>query len=126
MIPRADAEAAWIAWLADGGYPQAATRIPQEHHDGMIRVSRVGGQRLNVVQDRAEMLAEVWHSDAYAASELAHQVAARVEAARDGTMLTHGVQVRGVATTGPLEFPDPNSALKRYQFTFAGVIRRTA
>ena len=124
MIPRPDAEAAWVAWLHRGGFSKAATRLPEEHVDQMMRVSRVGGKRLNIVQDEAQMLIEVWCMSAYQASELAHKAADRIEAAAEGTMLTEQVQAKQVSTTGPLEFPDPNSHLYRYQFTFSCTLRR--
>lgn len=123
-LTRPDAEAAWVAWLHAGGYGGASTRIPPEHTDGMLRVSRVGGRRINIVIDEVQMLVEAWHSDPYTASELAHDAAERIEAARDGAILAAGVQAKNVTTTGPLEFPDPSSALTRYQFTFTSTLRR--
>lgn len=125
-IARPDAEAAWVDWLIAGGFTEAATRILPTHVDGMIRVSRVGGKRLNIVQDSVVMLVEAWHSRAFEASELAHRLAERVEAAGDGTKLNPVTRVSAVTTTGPLEFPDPNSAMVRYQFTVECLLRRTA
>ena len=124
MIARPDAEAAWVAWFKAGGFAQASTRIPPTHSDGMIRVSRVGGVRVNLVQDSPTMLVEVWHRDAYKASQEAHRLADHAETALDGTMLDDKTRVARVQTTGPLEFPDPSSALVRYQFTLTCLIRR--
>lgn len=125
-IARPNAEVAWVAWLKAGGFDNAATRILPDHVDGMIRVSRVGGKRLNMVQDSVVMLVEVWHSGAYEASQLAHSLAERAEAAGDGQKLDPVTRASNVTTTGPLEFPDPNSALVRYQFTVECLLRRTA
>lgn len=125
MIPRPDAEAAWIAWLAAGGFT-ASTRLPREQVDGMTRVSRVGGQRLNIVQDQPTMLFETWHRDGYQASQRAHDLAERVEAALDGTRLDASTRVSNVTTTGPIDFPDPSSPLVRYQFTATCLLRRVS
>lgn len=124
MIRRPDAEAAWVNWLREGGFTTAATRLQGDHYDEMIRISRTGGRRLNVVQDEVHMLVETWHRDPFLASQLAHLVAERVEAARDGTFIADGIQARAVSTTGPLEFPDPHSGLARYQFTFSCTLRK--
>ena len=123
-IPRPDAEAAFVAWLKAGGFAKASTRIPPTQVDGMMRVSRVGGRRLNLVQDAVEMLIEVWHSQPYEASQIAHDVAGRLESATDGTLLDLSTRVSEMNTTGPLEFPDPNSGLYRYQFTASCLLRR--
>lgn len=124
-IPRPDAEAAWISWFTAGGF-QTSTRIPVKHIDGMTRVSRIGGKRLNLVQDQAQLLIETWDSDPYKASQKAHNLAERMEAAGDGTLLNPSTRVSDVSTTGPLEFPDNNSDLYRYQFTAECLLRRVA
>lgn len=126
MIKRPDAEAAWVKWLHDGGFTHASTRLQGDHFDGMIRISRTGGRRLSIVQDEVLMLVEVWHRDPFGASQLGHLVAERIEAARDGTFISEGIQARAVSTTGPLEFPDPMSGLARYQFTFSCTLRRVS
>lgn len=124
-IPRPDAEAAWISWFTAGGF-RTSTRLPAKHLDGMTRVSRIGGKRLNLVQDQAQLLIETWHSDPYLASEKAHQLAEHMEAADDGTHLNATTRVSNVTTTGPLEFPDNGSSLYRYQFTAECLLRRVA
>lgn len=121
--PRPDSEAAWITHLHRSGYPLASARVPAEMVDGTIRVSRVGGTRPNLVQDAPKMLVEVWHADSFAASELAHDIAEALEVP-DGTWLDDTTKASNVTTTGPFEFPDPSSALKRYQFTFDSLVRR--
>ena len=125
-IARPNAEVAWVTWLKVGGFTGVASRIPAKQFDSMIRVSRVGGKRLNMVQDQVVMLVEAWHSSAFDASQLAHQIAERCEAAGDGTKLDDVTRVANVVTTGPLEFPDPNSPMVRYQFTVECLLRRTA
>lgn len=124
-IPRPDAEAAWIAWLSAGGF-QASTRIPRDHFNGMTRISRIGGKRLNPVQDKAQLLIETWDQNPYMASQKAHDLAERIEAAGDGTLLDPTTRVSEVSTTGPIEFPDNTSPLYRYQFTAESRLRRVA
>lgn len=125
-VPRPDSQAAWVAWCKAGGFTAAATRVPDKHVDGMIRVSRVGGERLSPIHESVGMLFEVWHSSALAASDLAHALSARVEAADDGQTIGASTRVYNVTTTGPAEFPDDSSALVRYQFTATCTARRSA
>ena len=117
MIPRPDSEAAWVAWLRAAGH-DARTTIPDDHVDGMIRVSRVGGERQGPILESVEMLFEVWHSSPLAASTLAHTINARVEDAENGKHFKHHL------LKVPVEFPDDNSALARYQFTASCIARR--
>lgn len=123
--PRPDSESAWVAWLKAGDFDQARTRVPDDHFDGMIRVSRIGGERLNLVSESVTMLFEVWHSSPLAAADLAHDLSARVEAPDDGQLIGAGMKVYRVTTTGPVEFPDDSSPLVRYQFTASCIARRT-
>lgn len=124
-VPRPDAEAAWLHWLSLGGFT-ASTKLPKDHFDGMTRLSRVGGKRLNLVQDQAQLLIETWHSDSYEASQKAHALAARIEEAKDGAQLDATTRVSEVITSGPVEFPDDDSALTRYQFVVECRLRRTS
>ena len=123
MMPRPDSEAAWVAWLRAAGH-DARTTIPDEHVDGMIRVSRVGGERQGPILESVEMLFEVWHQSPLTASTLAHTLNARVEDAENGTLIGASTKVYKVAATGPVEFPDDSSALARYQFTASCIARR--
>lgn len=124
-VPRPDAEAAWLNWLRLGGFT-ASTNLPRTHFDGMTRLSRVGGKRLNLVQDQAQLLIETWNHDPYGASQKAHALAARIEEAKDGAHLDATTRVSEVTTSGPVEFPDDDSALTRYQFVVECRLRRTS
>ena len=123
MIARPDSQAAWVAWLVAAGH-DARTTVPDAHTDGMIRVSRVGGERQGPILESVEMLFEVWHSSPLTASQIAHALNARVEDAGDGVTIGANTKVYRVETTGPVEFPDDNSALTRYQFTASCIARR--
>lgn len=123
-VPRPDSEAAMVAWLTAGGFP-AATRVPDAHVNGMVRVSRIGGERTSVITETVTMLVETWHSSALEASIRAHALSARVEAAEDGQNIGASTRVYNVITTGPAEFPDDSSPLVRYQFTVTFTARRS-
>lgn len=121
--PRTDVVAAWISWLRADGF-NAASIIPpeQQHSDGMVRVSRVGGGRKNIVMDEPRMLFEVWHHDDYEAAQLAQRIAARVEVG-DGTVIAPHAKVTRAQVIGPVALPDPQSSLKRYQVTATCLVR---
>lgn len=123
-VPRPDAVAAFIAWCAAGGFTQAATIVPESHVDGMIRVSRIGGERRSPIHENVGLLFEVWHSSSLAASQLAHALNAHIESIPNGHHLNATTRVYGIEATGPVEFPDPSSALWRYQFTASCLVRR--
>ena len=114
-----------VAWVKAGGFTSAATRVPDQHADGMIRVSRVGGERTSIITENVGMLFEVWHSSPLEAATIAHSLSARVEAAADGQAIGASTRVYNVSTTGPVEFADDSSALVRYQFTATFTARRS-
>lgn len=121
--PRPDAVAAFIGWLRDAGFDAASIIPPKEQHrDGMVRVSRVGGGRKNVVMDEPRLLFEVWHHDDYEAAQLAQRVIARIEVP-DGTVISPHVKLSNLDATGPVALADPNSSLKRYQSTATCLVR---
>lgn len=115
-MPRlVNAEEAWVSYLRTLGYA-AATRIPKVHVAGMTRMSRVGGGRPNIVQDEPLLLFEVWDVSAAEASVRAHNLNKAVVDA-EGVVIAPGCRVDYVDASGPVEFPDPDSDLIRYQFT---------
>lgn len=121
--PRTDSVAAWVGWIRADGMDAASVIPPQDkHHDGMVRVSRVGGGRKNIVMDEPRMLFEVWHHDDYEAAQAAQRIATRIEVP-DGTEIAPHVKVTRVNVTGPVQLPDPYSALKRYQVTATCLVR---
>ena len=125
-IARPDSEAAWVHWLTSHGFPQARTTVPDVHVDGMLRVSRVGGDRTSLISETASMLFEVWSATHASAADLAHQINAVVESVPDGGHLDPDTRVYHVQATGPVEFPDQGSALVRFQFTASCMTRRVA
>lgn len=112
-----NAEAAWITYLLSLGFV-AATQVPKTRPitPGTVRLSRTGGGRPNIVQDEPQLLVEVWGPSAAAASAAAHNLNQAVVNA-EGKVIAPGCRVDFVDASGPVEFPDPDSELVRYQFT---------
>ena len=112
-----NAEAAWISYLLALGFT-AATQVPKSRAitPGTVRLSRTGGGRPNIVQDEPQLLVEVWQPSAAAASTSAYALNQAVVDSK-GTVIAPGCRVDYVDASGPVEFPDPDSELIRYQFT---------
>lgn len=116
MNPRPDSEGAFVAYLQGKGY-NAATRVPRQHADGMVRVARVAGKRRGPILDRPTVLIEAWHEEPYEASLIVQRLTADLEAIPQGGHLTDQCRVYDIDATGPVEFPDDQSALACYQTT---------
>ena len=112
-----NAEAAWVTYLRGTGW-NAATQVPKlgPIAAGTLRLSRTGGGRPNIVQDEPQLLFEVWEVSAAAASAICHDLNTAVVNA-EGVVIAPGCRVDYVDATGPVEFPDPDSQMIRYQFT---------
>lgn len=88
-----------------------STRVPQERPVEFVRVVRVGGQRRNVITDRATVVIECWAGSDYDAAILCGLTRAYLFALAPD-------KVRRVSEiAGPQSFPDPISEHPRYQFT---------
>lgn len=120
-----DAEALLVAYLE----PELAARAlparvstkhptdikhPSPTSGRYVRVSRVGGPRENLVTDGAQMLLECWSDTESDAAELCKLARALVWA-MDGQQIA-GVWVRRVQEfSGPVNLPDPDTTMPRYQ-----------
>ena len=92
---------------------KVSTRVPADRVG--VRVSRVGGSRTNLVQERPTVLFECWAATEVAAFTLAAQVWADVdELVRTDPRFAW--QSEG-ALSSPVNFPDGVSSNPRYQFT---------
>lgn len=122
-IPFPDAEAVAIALLKPN-LPgvRIATKVPNPVVSKMIRVSRIGGARINALMDDASMLFECWASTSPEAAALAGDVHEILYAARNGSAVGT-VRVKATSPTGPVNLPDPDTALTRYQFTCSLTLR---
>ena len=79
-----------------------------------VRVERVGGLRVNLVTDEADVAIQCWAKSLDEAADLAKWTRAWVQAA-------YGEPVSGLSWDselgGPVSFPDPDTDLPRYQHT---------
>ena len=112
-----DVEGALIVLLRPVLGVHVSTRIPNPRPDRHVKVTRAGGNRANLVQERPLLIIECWGPDSVAAFDLAADAWATLNAA-DGTV------VAGVALdfptnslASPINQPDPDTTNPRYQFT---------
>lgn len=92
-----------------------ATRIPNPRPALLVRVGRVGGEQLNLIQERPVVLFECWAADDLASWQLAKKVWGLVQGR---TILEiAGLELSGRSLSTPVNYPDPVSNLPRYQFT---------
>jgi hypothetical protein len=110
ILAPADVEAA-VAALLDG-----STRVPTNLKTSLpyIRVLRVGGDTANLIQSRARLTIECWAADDVAAFDAARLAWARLWASRGAFM--GAVWVSRVELTEPVNLPDVDASLSRYQF----------
>lgn len=87
------------------------TKVPATRPDKFVRLSRIGGNRRNVITDRAMVVVECWAKSTTEAERLSALTRAHIHALAPDTVR----RVREVA--GPQSFPDPLSETPRYQFT---------
>lgn len=111
-----DVEAAAVAFLrselaARSDAVHVSTRVPNPRPARLVRVSRTGGGRRNLVQDDAQVTAECWGVDSVKASELCRLVRALL-----GSMDTGAVWFAG-EVGGPVDHPDDLTDSPRYQTT---------
>lgn len=87
------------------------TRVPKERPSSFVRLVRVGGNRRNIITDRAMVTVECWGADIGTADDLCELTRAHIFA------LAPDVVRRVSEVAGPQDFPDPVSESPRYQFT---------
>lgn len=116
-----DFETALIAHVNDTLYARgisaevADAKPPKRRPDRMVRISGTGGSRHNIVTDNPSALFECWAPNVLAACDLARAVRAVVDAT-NGTYIGD-VWIEDVGTSTPVQFPDPDWDVPRYQFT---------
>lgn len=101
-----DIEGRAIAALAPLPEP-VSTRVPAPRPAAFVRVTRVGGNRRNLVQGEPILLVECWAATSVAAFDLA---------ARAWDLIDRDVSW-SASLSEPVSFPDPDSTSPRYQFT---------
>ncbi len=116
MLAPQDVEGAYVMHLRPllGG-ASVSTRLPNPLPARHVRVTRAGGNRADLVQERVLLIFECWAADSVTAFALASDTWGHV-AATEGTVVS-GVPVSDVDLASPINSPDPDSAAVRYQFT---------
>lgn len=116
LLAPVDVEAAAIALLGGALTADVSTEVPNPRPDGpYVRVTSLGGTVRNMVQLDARLLIECWDSDETSALNLARMAWALLFAATD-TYLDGEVYATRISSTGPVNFPDPDTKSPRYQF----------
>lgn len=115
MLAPVDIEGAFVGYLNAALTPPVSTRIPNPRPVSHVRVQVVGGIVPNVALDAPLLLVECWAGTSTAAVELARQAWALVAASR-GQFVGDAFVTRA-SLTRPVNFPDPDTASPRYQFT---------
>jgi len=120
------AELAARGWTA-----KVASRVPATRPPLMVKVTLTGGSANGLVSHDAQITVECWAAkadgsgDQPKASELARLCAGLTDALV-GSFIG-GVWIQRVRhVSGPLDFPDPDTALPRYQFTKRLGVRKQA
>lgn len=111
-----DVEAALVAALKPVLGVPVVTKVPPTRPASFVRLTRVGGARLNRITDRPLVVFECWAATEDDASALARLTRAHVEALAQS--FAGEAWVRAVVeVSGPQSFPDPVSGTPRYQYT---------
>lgn len=91
------------------------TILPNPLQAAFTRVTRVGGDRLNLIQATTRVLVECWAADEVSAFTRARTAWAMLAQAQR-SYLAAGVWVTRIELTDPVNYPSPESAYARYQF----------
>lgn len=121
VVEFGDIEASLVSYLklflsARGITARVSTRR-RTGDDTLVRVTRTGGVRANLVTDRPIVTFECWDPDEVKASLLAQVTRAAVQALA-GDQLVSGLYVSWQSEVGgPAYFPHPETDTPRYQHT---------
>jgi hypothetical protein len=123
LVAAPDVEAALVAHIRSvlstrNDSAHVGTTVPNPRPTRLVRVTRKGGPRRNIVTDSPLVVVEAWDVDTVASFDLGSLVEAIVLASSGSFIGTKSVWVNDAASVGGLSFfPDPDTALPRYQFT---------
>jgi len=124
-----DAEQVVVGFLDDALAARSedatvVTMVPNPRPVRMVLVRRLGGPRLNLVADDAQIGVECWEASPAGAHDLAQLARALIHTMRGQTI--GGVPVyRVTELAGPADLPDPLSTHPRYVFTVQIAMRGT-
>lgn len=92
------------------------TRIPQQRPDRHVKVTRAGGNRRNLIQERPLMVLECWGPDSVAAFQLAADAWRAIDAANGATVNGVALDLPRDSLSSPINQPDPDTTNPRYTF----------
>lgn len=93
-----------------------STKVPVPRPTRMVKVTRVGGNKIRLNAESAMVTFQCWEADSVKASELARLARAYIHALDGETV--NGVWIyRVIDVGGPAFVPDPETDTPRYQFT---------
>lgn len=111
----ANVEGALVALLRGPLAVPVATKVPNPRPASFVRVGRVGGDQLNLVQEQPLLLIECWAPTDLASWDLAAK-AWRILSGRE-PLEAAGVEFGERQLSTPVNYPDPVTTSPRYQFT---------
>lgn len=103
---------------ARGKTAWVSSQIPANRPTRLVRVTRAGGPRRDIINDQPTVIVECWDATETAAYDLANLCRGLIHAASlsddpmGGVYLNHYEEF-----SGPARNPDPLTAYSRYQFT---------
>ena len=109
-----DVEAAFVSLLSPLGV-HVSTRIPNPRPVSHVKVTRAGGNRVNLVLERPLLVLECWAGTSVEAFDLAARAWQVLDAAEGSTVA--GVTFGSMSLASPINMPDPDTTSPRYQFT---------
>ena len=112
-----DVEGALIALLRAALGVHVSTRIPNPRPDRHVKVTRAGGNRANLVQERPLLIIECWGPDSVAAFDLAADAWSALDAANGTVVNGVPIDLPRDSLASPINMPDPDTSSPRYQFT---------
>lgn len=112
-----DVEGAFVTILRSIDRATVRTRVPSPRPPYLIKVTRAGGNRANLVTERPLLIVECWAPDSVKAFALASEAWALLDGADGATVGGVVLDFPRDALSSPINMPDPDTTNPRYQFT---------
>jgi hypothetical protein len=116
----ANVEASLVSLLSGPLGTDVATKVPNPRPTTFVRVGRVGGASLNLVQERPLLLVECWGRTDYESWQLAAK-AWQILSGRE-PLIVGEVELSQRSLSTPVNYPDPATSSARYQFTVEATV----
>lgn len=116
----ANVEAVVLGLLEESLSVAVGTSVPNPRPGSFVRVQRIGGGQVNMIQERPSVLVECWAPTRLAAWNLAAE--AHSSLVGRNSLEYNGVELEDRALSSPVNYPDPSTASPRYQFTVQATV----